>query len=49
MLVTPDLKDIVRDKQDIIEKQKFQIKMLQKDLHKMFIKLKEINASVEKK
>ena len=39
----PDLKDVVKDKQDVIDKQRYQIKMLQKDLHKMFLKLKEIN------
>ena len=49
MLIMPDLKDIIRDKQDIIEKQKYQINMLQNDLHRMFMKLQELNASVEKK
>ena len=49
MLVMPDLKDVVKEKQIIIDSQKYQIDMLQKDLYKMIIKLKEINASVEKK
>ena len=32
MLVEPDIKDIVKEKQDLIDRQQFQIKMLQMDL-----------------
>lgn len=44
----PDLKDVIKDNQIIIDRQKFQIEQLQKDLHKMFIKIKELNASLGK-
>ena len=34
------------DYEKIIENQKYQIRMLQKDLHKMFIKLQDLSALV---
>lgn len=36
------------DYEKIIENQKYQIRMLQKDLHKMFIKLQDLSALVGK-
>ena len=36
------------DYEKIIENQKYQIIMLQKDLHKMFIKLQDLSALVGK-
>ena len=44
----PDLKDIIKDNQTTINKQKYQIEQLQKDLYKMFVKIKELNASLER-
>ena len=43
MLVEPDIKDIVKEKQDLIDRQQFQIKMLQMDLQVMYTRLKELN------
>ena len=48
MLVEPDIKDIVKEKQDLIDRQQFQIKMLQMDLQVMYTKLKELNERLEK-
>ena len=43
MLVMPDLKEEVIDKQKKIEQQKYQIKQLQKNLKVMFLRIKEMS------
>jgi len=44
MLVMPDLKQIIKDKQKLIDHQQFQIDKLQKEVYKMFLKLKEFDV-----
>jgi peptidoglycan hydrolase CwlO-like protein len=44
MLVMPDLKEEIQHKQKKIDKQKYQITELQKDLQLMFLRIKELNA-----
>ena len=41
MLVMPDLEQIIKDKQKLIDHQQFQIDKLQKEVYKMFLKLEE--------
>ena len=44
-----DIKDIVKEKQDLSDRQLFLIKMLQMELQVMYTKLKELNERLEKK
>tara|TARA_R110002020_G_scaffold2529_4_gene12115 strand:- start:4184 stop:4336 length:153 start_codon:yes stop_codon:yes gene_type:complete len=44
MLVMPDLKDIIKDKQQLINNQRFQIDKLQKEVYKMYLKIKELDV-----
>jgi len=44
MLVTmPNTKEELKEAQETIDKQKYQIEQLQKDLHTMFCRLKEFD------
>ena len=36
----PNIEKIIKSYKDLIEKQKYQIKMLQKDLYRMYLRIK---------
>ncbi len=44
MLVMPDLKQIVKEYKSTIDKQAYQIKKLQEDLHTMWLRLERVNG-----
>ena len=44
MLVMPDLEQIIKDKQTLIDHQQFQIDKLQKEVYTMYLRLKEFDA-----
>ena len=44
MLVMPDLKEIIKEKQELINNQRFQIEKLQKEVYTMYLRLKEFNV-----
>ena len=49
MLVMPSLKEEIKEQQEIIKHQKYQIKKLQKDLYLMYTRLQEVDASLDQK
>jgi len=44
MLMMPDLKEIIKEKQELINNQRFQIEKLQKEVYKMYLRIKGFNA-----
>ena len=45
----PDLKEIIKEKQELINNQRFQIEKLQKEVYTMYLRLKEFDARLVEK
>ena len=49
MLVTPDLKQIIKDKQKLINSQQYQIDKLQKEVYKQYMRIRELDVRLVEK
>ena len=45
----PDLKDIIKDKQKLIDQQQFQIDRLQKEVYKQYMRIRELDVRLVEK